>query len=274
VPWIEPFIGLALNMWVETFKRVLPTTPDWVSLTLFWVLPPLMLVGLGVYLDRFFRRPRRTVWRIAVPCFLTALCTLFLSSTIPSASAQIEGAKQVVQSGQGGSGGSMGSISGERLDIDLGKGGAGGCGGVGGAGGSGGDVHGNDARVHTGQGGDAAPCDGLGANRTPSPAELDNWPSQSWRYGYGGRTADTPIGKYRIEVLTRIRREYMDAFPEDVSHIDAGVLQVPINWVNKRLEELNETWRVTEGKDGYVLPRLDNESAHPVPLPPKPPSRR
>jgi hypothetical protein len=169
----------------------------------------------------------------------------------------------VVQSGQGGSGGNVGSISGERLDIELGKAGAGGCGGVGGAGGGAGPVNGSDIRVHTGQGGDAASCDGLGADRVPGGAELQNWPTEMWKFGYGGRGGDTTIGKHRIEVLRRIRSEYMAMFPEDVSHIEAGVFQAPINWVNKRLEELNETWRVTEGENGYALPRLDSNTKGP-----------
>jgi hypothetical protein len=265
VPLIEPFIGLAPNMWVEAFKRVFPTTPDWVSLTLFWGLPPLMLVGLGVYLDRFFRKPGRTVWRIAVPCLLTALCTLFLSSTIPLALAQAEGA-QHIQSGQGGSGGNVGSVSGERLHIVTGKGGAGGCGGVGGAGGGAGDVNGKDISVLTGQGGDAAGCDGRGARRTPGGAELQGWPTQFWTFGYGGPgAADAPAYTHRIAVLTRIRQEYMKAFPFEVKYIDAGVQQVPLNWVNKRLEELSESWHVTQGElatYSHVLMSRPLDSAH------------
>jgi hypothetical protein len=268
-PWTQPIVGLLLNVWLEVFKRFLPTMPNWLGLTLFYVIPLITLGALGWYLDRFFRTRRRIVWSIGGPCFLTALCVLFLFSTIPPAPAQIVGENHVVPSGQqGGSGGNVGPISGERLDIETGKGGAGGCGSEGGAGGGAGPVNGSNIRVHTGQGGDAASCDGLGANRTPSGAEFQNWPTEMWKFGGGGRGGDTSVGKHRIEVLIRIRREYMATFPEDVSHIEAGVSQVPINWVNKRLEELNETWRVTEGKNGYALPRLDSKSA-PVLPPPK-----
>ena len=35
--------------------------------------------------------------------------------------------------------------------------------------------------------------------------------------------------------------------------LQAGVDQVPISWVNKRLEEIGETWRVQLNDGGYVL---------------------
>ena len=56
----------------------------------------------------------------------------------------------LAQPGQGGSGGSVGPISGERLDIETGKGGSGGCSGVGGIGEAAGPVNGSDILVHTG----------------------------------------------------------------------------------------------------------------------------
>ena len=142
--WIQPMVGLLLNVWLEVFKRFLPTMPNSVGLALFYVIPLITLGALGWYLDRFFRTPDRIVGRIAVPCFLTALCMLFLSSTIPTVPAQIDGENHVVQTGQGGSGGSVGPISGERLDIETGKGGSGGCGGVGGIGGAAGAINGSD----------------------------------------------------------------------------------------------------------------------------------
>jgi hypothetical protein len=49
----------------------------------------------------------------------------------------------------------------------------------------------------------------------------------------------------------------MDAFPEEVPFVDAGVDPVPVNWVNKRLEELAESWRVELSDGGYVLPPLE-----------------
>ncbi len=48
----------------------------------------------------------------------------------------------------------------------------------------------------------------------------------------------------------------MKAFPGDVRFIEAGIDHVPVNWVNKRLEELEERWRVNMGEGGYILPNL------------------
>jgi hypothetical protein len=48
----------------------------------------------------------------------------------------------------------------------------------------------------------------------------------------------------------------MKRFPEDARYIEAGVETVPIDWVNQRLSERGESWSVTRGKEGYVLPAL------------------
>jgi hypothetical protein len=63
-PLMEPWISLALNAWVELFKRFLPTTPNSVSLALFWGLTLLALLGLAAFLDRFLRKPGWIVGRI------------------------------------------------------------------------------------------------------------------------------------------------------------------------------------------------------------------
>jgi hypothetical protein len=60
-----------------------------------------------------------------------------------------------------------------------------------------------------------------------------------------------------LSLLSIIRREYMDAFPHEGPFIEAGIDPVPLNWVNKRLEELGERWRAEMGHGGYILPALD-----------------
>jgi hypothetical protein len=49
-----------------------------------------------------------------------------------------------------------------------------------------------------------------------------------------------------------------DPIPEKREEIPDELHQVPTRWVNKRLEELGETWRVSpEFKDGgYEMPPL------------------
>ena len=89
-----------------------------------------------------------------------------------------------------------------------------------------------------------------------SPGERENLPTSMWPFGYGGRGANAPEYDRRLRLLTQIRAEYMKAFPDDVPLIEAGIDPVPARWVNKRLEEMGETWRVTMGDGGYVMPPL------------------
>jgi hypothetical protein len=51
----------------------------------------------------------------------------------------------------------------------------------------------------------------------------------------------------------------MKAFPDDVPFINAGIDQVPVRWVNKRLEEIGEDWRVEMRDSGYILPPLNSK---------------
>ena len=83
-----------------------------------------------------------------------------------------------------------------------------------------------------------------------------NGPTSMWRFGRGGAGANAPEYNRRLSLLASIRRDYLDAFPHEVPFVDAGVDPVPVNWVNKRLEELGEVWRVEMGESGYVLPPL------------------
>ena len=128
-------------------------------------------------------------------------------------------------------------------------------------GGRGGDVviKGDDAFGRGGSGGNSPTADGRGGRRTKSPAELQNMPTEFWRYGYGGSAANHPEYERRLKLLTQIRQEYLQAFPDDTKFIEAGIDAVPINWVNKRLEEIGETWRVDLTDGGYVLPPLPKE---------------
>src|SRR5262245_10006907 len=84
-------------------------------------------------------------------------------------------------------------------------GGAVGKGGLG-AGGAGGNAEasGDHSFARGGDGGNAAQLDGSGGKRTLSPGERLNLPTSMWPYGYGGRGADAPEYRRRLEVLTRI----------------------------------------------------------------------
>lgn len=161
--------------------------------------------------------------------------------------------------GTGGPGGS-GTIFGNGGTIIGGKGGDAGVSGVGGAGG-GGDIHGDNGLIVGGDGGNAGTADGRGGRRTMSPGEQQNLPSNLWQYGYGGAGGNAPEYNRRLQILIKIRSEYKQAFPDDVIFIDAGIDQVSISWVNKRLDELGENWhiaRMSEG--GYEMPPLEPQN--------------
>jgi hypothetical protein len=128
-------------------------------------------------------------------------------------------------------------------------------------GGNGGDakVMGDDSFAFGGNGSNSAQVDGSGGERTISPAERLGLPTSLWNLGFGASGRDS--GKYtdRMEVLIQARLKYMNDFPEDARRINAGLMQVPLLWVNLFLKERGEEWRVSL-KDGvYLLPSLDGK---------------
>jgi hypothetical protein len=162
--------------------------------------------------------------------------------------------------GQGGTGGSAKVIGNHSQAFD----GGGGQGGIGGEGGRGGNAEakGDYAFAMGGVGGNAGQPDGRGGRRAFGPLEELNQPTFMWPFGRGAIGANAPEYERRLKVLTKIRDEYMVAFPEDIPFIKAGVDQVPVTWVNKRLEEMGEEWRVNlkEG-GGYELLRSLHRSS-------------
>lgn len=156
--------------------------------------------------------------------------------------------------GRGGDGGS-GTVVGDRGVVVGGRGGRGGAFGRGGDGG-GGTVIGDDARVIGGDGGDSGSADGRGGCAARGPTERYGFDTPLWGYGRGGRGGDAPEYIRRLELLTRIREEYLSRFPGDAPYIAAGIDVVPVDWVNQRLDELGEAWHVAWGLEGYELPAL------------------
>jgi hypothetical protein len=157
--------------------------------------------------------------------------------------------------GKGGEGGS-GQIIGDNGTILGGRGGQGGTSGAGGKGGSG-IIQGDNGLIIGGDGGNAGTSDGRGGRGARSPMERADTATDTWIYGRGGAGANSPEYDRRIAILKEIRTEYMKMFPDELPFIEAGVDPVPLNWVNKRLEERNESWRIDEIRaGGYVLPPL------------------
>ncbi|MDO9633277.1 MAG: hypothetical protein Q7I92_15365 [Humidesulfovibrio sp.] len=78
-----------------------------------------------------------------------------------------------------------------------------------------------------GDGGNAAQADGRGGRRTRSPAEGAGLPTELWKYGFGGAGGNLPEYNRRLQILIKVREEYMNMFPDEVVFIMAGIDQVP-----------------------------------------------
>jgi hypothetical protein len=149
--------------------------------------------------------------------------------------------------GPGGRGGSAYAIGADSTAV-AGKGGRGGL-GPGGDGGHG--VAAGDRSVSiAGNGGDAAQPGGVGGRGARGPTERFGFPSDMWGPGRGGRGGCTPELIRLSEVLFGICREYLERFPQDAPFINAGLEQVPTDWLNQRLVELGEMWQV-DGDDAF-----------------------
>lgn len=156
--------------------------------------------------------------------------------------------------GVGGDGGG-GTIIGNRGTVIGGRGGDGGVSGIGGKGG-GGIINGDDGLIIGGDGGSAATADGRGGRGARGPTERLGFLTDIWGYGRGGSAPNNPEYDRRINLLIKIRNEYLAKFPGDAPYVEAGIDPVPIDWVNQRLAELRESWTVSRGELGFVLPSL------------------
>lgn len=149
--------------------------------------------------------------------------------------------------GTGGKGGQA-----TASDGGVALGGKGGRGGVG-SGGTGGnaDAVGERSMAIGGDGGDSGRSDGRGGNGGQSPLKnLSPEMLKSWGltgnegYGQGGRGANSPEYDRNLKVLNSISSEYMANNPNAKLETMPGVLMPPINWVNNRLSQRRETFRV------------------------------
>lgn len=138
------------------------------------------------------------------------------------------------------------------------EGGRGGTSGPHGPGGAGGDARaeGEGSLAIGGAGGNAGSADGLGGRPARGPAERFGIRTEMWGFGRGGHGANAPEGDRRLILLQRICDEYRKKIPYDAAYINAGIMSVPVDWVNQRLAELKEKWAVSQGAEGFQLPPL------------------
>lgn len=164
--------------------------------------------------------------------------------------------------GIGGDGGNVRAVG--RMSVAIaGRGGRGGSIGRGGRGG-GGEAIGEASMVVGGDGGDAGGADGRGGRGARGTLERDlarlSWvPTSAWGAGRGGQAANDPEYDRRLGVLLTIHEHYKVVFPERYTFVEVGIDRVPLEFVNKRLDELGEEWHVSRGEEGYVLPSLSVE---------------
>lgn len=154
--------------------------------------------------------------------------------------------------GRGGKGGG-GNASGKGSLVLGGKGGpGGGPGGGRGGDGGGGDAVGDGSIVIGGDGGGGGGRpDGRGGIGAPSPLKkLSPEVLKSFgltgneTYGQGGSSPNSPEYDRSLKVLNAISAEYIANNPKAKLESMPGVLMPPVSWVNKRLSERQETFRV------------------------------
>lgn len=164
--------------------------------------------------------------------------------------------------GEGGRGGG-GNALGEQSIVIGGRGGRGGAFGRGGDGG-GGDATGVGSRVIGGNGGDAGRIDGRGGKggdsglKRLSRDELRSWGlTGNEGYGQGGAAANTAEYDRSLRVLCTLSAEYIGSNPGAPLVHTPGVLMPPIEWMNGRLADLRESFRlelIDNGTDFLLQP--------------------
>jgi hypothetical protein len=111
-----------------------------------------------------------------------------------------------------------------------------------------------------GDGGNAPTWDGVGGKGARGTLQNMGYPTALWNAGMGGRGANSPEATRRLKILSQIRQEYLIKFPQDSLTVEAGIEDIELQWVNKRLEEKGEVWRVLARSGvAYALPALSKE---------------
>ena len=90
-----------------------------------------------------------------------------------------------------------------------------------------------------------------------SPVEEMGGPTRMWAYGTGGDGANHPEYERRLTLVERLIKEYAVAFPNRARFIRTGIDPVPETWINKRLEEVGENWRIAQQNGRLVMPRIE-----------------
>lgn len=153
--------------------------------------------------------------------------------------------------GQGGKGGGGNAIGKDSVVLGGRGGRGGGPGGGRGGNGGGGDAVGEGSMVIGGDGGGGGRSDGRGGagGASPlkrlSPEKLKFWGlTGNEGYGQGGRGANSAEYDRSLKVLSLLSAEYASQNPGGHMVSMPGVLMPPVDWVNDRLSQMHETFRI------------------------------
>lgn len=246
-----------MSIWLERFAlAVLATIFGAAVLTNPWQLDRVQraalvvaIVGLSVFAARTIERSRAAASDA--------------SHGLPIASSD-----STPPDGRGGLGGGGNAVGKDSIVLG-GTGGKGGSpgGGRGGDGG-GGDAVGEGAMVIGGDGGGGGRSDGRGGAGAESPLKkLSPEALKSWGltgkegYGQGGRGANSPEYDRRLRVLSLLSADYTSKYPKSQMVPMPGVLMPPVDWVNGRLTQMREVFRVefTDNQTDFVLHHVSRD---------------
>ena len=110
--------------------------------------------------------------------------------------------------------------------------------------------------VQGGAGGGAGTPDGRGGVPALGPSERMGGPTRSWRYGMGGAGGNHPEYERRLGVIAQALSDYHTEFPDRARYVNLGIDLPPERWINARLAEAGEPWRVWLHEGRLVLPKL------------------
>ncbi len=111
-------------------------------------------------------------------------------------------------------------------------------------------------QLQGGTGGGVGDGTGRGGRGARSGFEEMGAPTETWAYGRGGDSANHPEFTRRMALIETFIEDYFQAFPDRAHFIRAGIDLMPENWVNKRLEEVGEPWRVIQREGRFILPQM------------------
>lgn len=224
-----------------------------------------MMVSIGIGVAGLALTIIFGILRYAFPsvCRLVARAVLAVGILllITSAILIIKGTHQNIPdsaSGQGGKGGG-GNAVGKGSRVIGGNGGPGGSPGAGrGGDGGGGDAVGEGATVMGGDGGGGGRFDGRGGAGAKST--LSKVPPETLRafgltgketYGQGGNGANSPEYDRMLRVVTALSLEFKAANSSSQLTTLPGLSMAPVDWINERLAQSNESFRVELADFGH-----------------------